>query len=92
MKNNIKKIGGLLMMIIGLILSITVLFSPAGIFSSISELKKCIDANGGTYEVSYAIGGIFANLLFIFLIWILFKKGKKLVFDKQKKSDNKMKF
>ena len=83
MKNYIRKISGVLIIIVGLILSLIVLFSPVGIFFSILELIKCINTNGGAYEYSYSITGIFLNLLFVFLIWIFFKNGRKLIFNKK---------
>jgi hypothetical protein len=85
MKKVFSILGGVIVMIVGLMMSLFTLSSPSGIFGSIFTLVKCIISNGNVEKYSYSITLIVLNIVFIFIIWFIFKFGNKLIFKNKRK-------
>lgn len=77
----LKKVGGYLILIIAIIFSMSAIATfPKGILDSIIEIKK--DTASG---IGFLLGTLVVEVLFIFLILYLFKKGSKLIRTKHEK-------
>ena len=76
----LKKIGGYLLMIVAILLSIAIIAtSPTSIIKSIHQIQK-----DGAVGIGYFVGTMIVNILFVLIIFFLIKKGLKLIQNRKK--------
>lgn len=79
-----KTVLAILLILIAIVLAMKVMFAESSLFQSILTIFRGFsEEQDGAYIIGQGIGKLLVNLLFVFLIWKLFRWSQRLLSHKE---------